>query len=232
MMNNMRSAWSGLRLAILAVASCGFPTLPKLEPADAAPPDAPAPLALDCNTYCMHLAADCMGPNAQITMANCMGTCMQFPLGTQADTSGHTLGCRNYYLQAIEVQQAPPATHCPHAGPIGSTVAATAGVCGMTACDDFCAIQTRVCGTDAVPITGVTNRYTDLNACRIACATFATIPEASPTVSAGNSFACRVYHLTNAAAQTTAASLNLHCGHTLVSVFSPSNQATVGPCFQ
>ena len=110
MMNNMRSAWSGLCLAILAVASCGFPSLPRLEPVDAASPtpDATVPLALDCDTYCKQLATDCAGVNAQITTANCMGTCMLFPPGTQADTSGHTLGCRNYHLQNIEVRQGPP----------------------------------------------------------------------------------------------------------------------------
>jgi hypothetical protein len=217
MMNNMRSAWFVLRLAILAVASCGFPALPELEPVDAAPPmpDATAFLTLDCNTYCTHLAVDCTGANAQISAANCMGTCMQFPPGTQADVSGHTLGCRNYHLQNIELRQGPPAIHCSHAGPIGSSVATANGVCGITACDVFCAMQTRVCGTDAAPVTGVTNRYTDLAACRTACATFATTPEASPTVTSGNSFACRVYHMTNAAAQTTAANINVHCGHTL-----------------
>ena len=186
-----------------------------------APPaiDAPAatpPLALDCNTYCTHLAADCTGANAQISMANCMGTCMVFPPGAQADTSGHTLGCRNYHLQNIEVRQGSPEVHCPHAGPIGSPVAAPAGVCGTSACDDFCAMEVKVCGTDAAPVAGVTNRYSDVAACKTACATFVTTPEASPSAPPGNTFACRVYHMTNAAAAATTTNVNLHCGHTLV----------------
>jgi hypothetical protein len=190
------------------------------------------PLALDCNTYCTHLATDCKDANAQLNPTNCMGTCMAFPPGTQADISGNTLGCRNYHLQNIEVRNMPAAMHCPHAGPIGSLAADATAVCGTSACDDFCQIQTKVCGTDATPVTGVTNRYTDLAACKAACTGFTKTPEASPTVQSGNTFACRVYHLTNAAAQTTTAGTNAHCGHTLVSVANPSNATTVGPCFQ
>jgi len=188
---------------------------------DAPPPaiDAPAatpPLALDCNTYCTHLAADCMTTNTQIAAANCMGTCAAFPPGTQADTSGNTLGCRNYHLQNIEVRGMSATTHCPHAGPVGGLIApGSTEVCGTSPCADFCAMEAKVCGTDAAQVAGVTNRYTDVNACMTACGTFAMTPEASPTVTSGNTFACRIYHLTNAAAQTTAAATNTHCGHTL-----------------
>src|SRR5882672_11235806 len=77
-------------------------------PADAAAtPDAAALLTLDCATYCTHLAADCTGTNAQISMANCMGTCATIPPGAATDTSGNTLGCRNYHLQNIEVRAMP-----------------------------------------------------------------------------------------------------------------------------
>jgi len=192
------------------------------------PIDAPAvvtPLALDCATYCTHLATDCTGADAQITAANCMGTCAAYPLGTQADTSMNTLGCRNYHLQNIEVRKQPAATHCPHAGPAGSTLAAATGVCGASACENFCAMEAKVCGTDAAPVTGVTNRYTDTAACMTACAAFTKTPEYSPTVTTGNNLACRVYHLTNAAAQVVgSAANNTHCGHTL----SPAVPAGAG----
>lgn len=220
-----------LLLLSLVLAGCSDNSNNK-PPVDAAvTPDAAALLTLDCATYCTHLQADCTGANAQISMANCMGTCAAFPPGTQADTSGNTLGCRNYHLQNIEVRGMSAATHCPHAGPIGSLAADATAVCGTSACDDFCAMQTKVCGTDAAPVTGVTNRYTDLAACKTACMGFTKTPEASPTVTSGNTFACRVYHLTNAAA-ATGTGINTHCGHTLVSVANPSNQTTVGPCFQ
>jgi hypothetical protein len=185
-----------------------------------APPaiDAPAatpPLALDCNTYCTHLAADCTAGNAQLNPTNCMATCAAFPPGAQADTSGNTLGCRNYHLQNIEVRGMSAATHCPHAGPVGSLIATgSTAVCGTSACADFCAMEAKVCGTDALPVTGVTNRYTDTAACMTACGNFVTTPEASPTATTGNTFACRIYHLTNAAANA-APGTNTHCGHTL-----------------
>jgi hypothetical protein len=75
-------------------------------------------------------------------------------------------------------------------------------------------MHTKVCGTNAVPVANVNNRYADLATCTAACANFATTPEASPTAPAGNTFACRIYHLTNAAAATGAA-IDTHCGHAL-----------------
>jgi hypothetical protein len=206
----------------LALAACGDEGTPATPDAaiDAAI-DAPALLALDCTTYCTHLATDCppTGATAQITMANCMGTCAAFPPGAQADTSGNTLGCRNYHLQNIEVRGQAAATHCPHAGPVGGLLSAATGVCSASPCETFCNLDTKVCGTDAAPVMvegmPVTNRYATTAACTTACAAFATTPEYSPTAPNANTFACRFYHLTNAAAQTTFAGRNAHCGHTL-----------------
>src|SRR4051794_5453627 len=212
-----------ITLALVGFVGCGDDgktTTPIDAPVVTPPIDAaPALLALDCNTYCTHLATDCTVANAQISAANCMATCTAFTPGTQADTSGNTLGCRNYHLQNIEVRGMSPATHCSHAGPVGGPIAGATAVCGTSPCDDFCATQTKVCGTDAAPVTVggtvIAHRYPTLAACTAACATFAKTPEASPSVTSGNTFACRIYHLTNAAAQTTATGVNAHCGHTL-----------------
>jgi hypothetical protein len=159
-----------------------------------------------------------------------MGTCAAFPLGAQTDTSGNTLGCRNYHLQNIEVRNMPAATHCSHTGPIGGLAAAATAVCAgpaptNTPCDNFCAADTKICGTNAAPVTGVANRYADTAACLTACTAFIKTPEASPTVTTGATFACRIYHLTNAAAQATPAGVNTHCGHTL-----EIGNANLGPC--
>ena len=224
-----------LLLLSLALAACGDSNNKTVDaaPADMAI-DTPALLALDCATYCTHLQADCTTTNAQISMANCMGTCMAFPPGAATDTSGNTLGCRNYHLQNIEVRGMSAATHCPHAGPVGGPIAGATAVCGTSPCDDFCAAQTKVCGTDAAPamVGGmtITNRYPTLAACTTACAAFTKTPEASPSVTMGNTFACRIYHLTNAAAQTAFTGANAHCGHTLDS--TNFMQTIVGPCFQ
>jgi hypothetical protein len=222
-----------LLILSLVLVGCSDDKTNNTPPVDAAvTPDAPALLTLDCTTYCTHLASDCTGTSAQLSAANCMGACAAIPPGAATDTSGNTLGCRNYHLQNIEVRGMSATLHCPHAGPIGALAGDTAGTCGTSACDDWCAMQTKVCGTDAVPVAGVTNRYTDLAACKTACMGFTKTPEPNATITGGgNTFACRVYHLTNAAAQTAATGTNAHCGHTLVSVANPSNATTVGPCF-
>jgi hypothetical protein len=77
----------------------------------------------------------------------------------------------------------------------------------------------KVCGTDGAPVAGVTNRYADKAACLAACAGIAKTPEFSAPAAAGNTLACRVYHLDNAAywtAKNNTANVNIHCGHTLL----------------
>jgi hypothetical protein len=176
-------------------------------------------LALNCTTYCDTITAACTGANGQYTdAAHCTGTCNQFTPGAAAtETSGDTLGCRIYHAQNAMLT-GDTATHCPHAGPVGAKVDATAGVCGADPCTDFCALDTKVCGTDAAPVTGVTNRYTTLAACMTACAGFDKTTPYSATAPNGNTLACRINHLTNAAANAapaTVAAWNTHCGHTL-----------------
>jgi hypothetical protein len=222
MMQGQRRRRFVARLAVAGIfgsVACGCSPSPRVNPFDAGI-DTPSLLALDCNTYCTHLAADCTAANAQFNMTNCMGTCAAYPVGTQADTSGNTLGCRNYHLQNIEVRMEATVTHCPHAGPVGGLVAAATGVCATTTpCDNFCAMEAKVCGTNTAPVTigvtEITNRYATKLDCLNACAAFDKTTEYSPTVTTGNNFACRIYHLTNAAAQTTPTGVNIHCGHTL-----------------
>src|ERR1041385_3222652 len=104
-------------LLLLALVACGGD---EKKPPDAAPPidaaiDAPPPKP-SCMTYCTQVQANCTGAQAQYpTMDQCMGTCATFPVGTLADTTGNTLGCRQYHSGAPS--QSAPMTHCYHAGP-------------------------------------------------------------------------------------------------------------------
>jgi hypothetical protein len=202
-------------------------------PVDAAAPtpDAAAtpPLALDCATYCTAIATACpAGANQQYnpTLPNCMQTCAKFPLGTQADAMGNTLGCRNTHIQNITVRNEPAATHCPHAGPAGNALDATAPVCG-DACANFCKLEVATCGTLDAPNPNVTvplntcGSGTTSNAkcfyqneadCVAKCANFTKTPAYSAATQSGNTFACRMYHITNAAVSDTAA--GTHCQHT------------------
>jgi hypothetical protein len=174
-------------------------------------------LTLDCPTYCTTIMANCTGANAQYQdMNECLGTCSGFPPGAAAtETSGNTLGCRIYHAQnAMVLNDA--VTHCPHAGPPGGKVDST-GTCGDP-CVSFCALEEKICGTDAAPVTGVTNRYTSTAACMTACAGFNKTVQYSPTAPNGDTFACRVNHVTNAGTykqMNDPGMQNTHCGHTL-----------------
>jgi hypothetical protein len=185
-----------------------------------APPTRPV-LPLTSQAYCDTIQATCTGTNAQYADApRCLAAADAFAKGAAStETTGNTLGCRIYHAQNAMIggDAAAYATHCPHAGPAGAKIDAATGQCGSP-CESFCAMDTKICGTDAAPVTGVTNRYTDLAACMTACAAFDKTVPFSAAAPNGNTFACRVAHLTNAAlytAQAAPATVNTHCGHTL-----------------
>ncbi len=145
--------------------------------------------ALGCDAYCATIATSCTGTQTQYgSKDTCLATCAAFPPGTPADTSGNSLGCRTYHAGAAAQD---PMTHCTHAGPGGD------GVCGGN-CESFCVIAADAC-PDAWP---------DDAACQTACATFAPEEKYDATDIAGNTFACRLYHLTAAAFDPAT-----HCGH-------------------
>jgi hypothetical protein len=190
--------------------------------------DAPprVPLAQDCNTYCTHIATACpAGANQQYnpTLMNCMQTCAKFPVGTATDAAGNTRGCRIWHVQNIELGQ-PADTHCPHAGPGGAVLSAAApGVCG-DACTSFCKLEVTICGTKDAPNPNVTPGgncggaaptdclYQNEADCVTKCNLFTKTPLYSATTTSGNTLACRLYHITNAAVSDAAAVT--HCQHT------------------
>src|ERR1035437_5528950 len=54
-----------------------------------------------CTAYCTSIMGACTGANQQFTgMDQCVNSCKAFPVGTAADTAGHTLGCRTYHAGA------------------------------------------------------------------------------------------------------------------------------------
>lgn len=144
-----------------------------------------------CADYCTAITANCTGATAQYgSMEACMGSCTAFDVGTAADTAGNTLGCRLYHAGAAK---ADPATHCVHAGPGG------AGVCGAD-CDGFCAIAADACA----------GTFADDAACQTACKAYDATESYDASDVAGDTLACRLYHLT--VATTDAAT---HCPHIL-----------------
>lgn len=140
-----------------------------------------------------------MGNNYQYTdMGVCMKSCAAFPVGTDADTSGNTLGCRIYHAGASAGTGAP--THCPHAGPSGG------GLCGSY-CEAYCNLTSLACtGSNALS-------FTDYATCFAICNnTYDQSGKTLPLDTSGATVQCKIYHATVAANSTTNAAT--HCPHT------------------
>jgi hypothetical protein len=153
---------------------------------------------LTCATYCTTIMANCTGDLTQYaSTAACMQSCEGFPIGTSADTAGNTLGCRIYHAQASAAAMLGPDPHCYHAGPGG------AGVCGSN-CEGFCAIAQDSC-------TGGNQQYASAGDCMTECGNFPDTEPYDASDQAGDSLACRLYHLT--VASTDMASATTHCPH-------------------
>jgi hypothetical protein len=186
--------------------------------------DGTAAVTQDCPTYCSEIQANCTGANAQYpaetTNAHCLAACASFPMGTAADKTGNTLGCRIYHAGAPAIMDA--ATHCVHAGPGGDkTSVAAPGTCG-DACTSFCTLEIKACGVTGDA--GGNGQYADMNACMTACGGFEKTHLYAITAS-GDSLACRLYHATNAAISGNATA---HCPHTAAAPAGAMNPCLAG----
>lgn len=156
--------------------------------------------AMTCATYCATITTNCTGANAQyVNLDSCLGSCAGLPQGTIGATAGNSLECRGYHAGAPAQSNA--GLHCPHAGPSG------AGTCGGN-CESYCAIDIAAC-------TGANAAFTSVGDCTTACNAFpsATITNYNDMTTSGNTFACRMYHL-SVAATAGGASAATHCPHT------------------
>jgi hypothetical protein len=200
----------------LALAACGGDDE---NPAADAAVDARPVLPFTPQAYCDTIQAACTGDNQQYPNVNqCLATAAGFPMGTSStEMTGDTLGCRIYHAQNAMIT-GDVATHCPHAGPAGEKVNAATGQCSINPCDAFCSLSVAVCGTNADP--KVANHYVSKAECMTACAGFEKTTAFKAPAMNGNTMACKVFHLTNAALYKNGtpadpANHNLHCGHTL-----------------
>ena len=166
---------------------------------------------LSCTAYCAAVMSACTGAYAQYGSTDaCMNACPHLPLGTAADTSGNTVGCRAYHSALAATT---PNPHCWHAGPYGY------GACGDE-CEGFCTLATTWCtaagGFDGGP------PYASDGACLTSCAGYKQIDRADGGLgidggynaqgpSAGNTLDCREYHL--GASLAGGALQALHCQH-------------------
>lgn len=186
----------------LSIMACGNGTTGTL---DAFVPRDTGAAAPDCTSYCTASLANCASMEPQYAdMASCLGTCAAFTPGTTGDTGTNTLACRLYHTTAAAA--APGMGHCVHGGPSGD------GICGTSQCEAFCQIAQHAC-------TGANQQWASMAACMTDCATMAGatpgVPAGTPDYSTaqtgGDTFACRLYHLTVASSSASLAAT--HCPH-------------------
>lgn len=145
----------------------------------------------ECQDYCDLVIEHCVGDYTQYSDRDtCLATCEAMPLGSEDDRAGHTIACRTFNAAIAELS---PAMTCTKAGPGGD------GTCGEN-CESFCAMQAEIC-------TGENAQFRDTD-CMTTCAMFdATLPY-DIRRTAGNTLACRIYHMTAAATDP-----DFHCPH-------------------
>lgn len=150
--------------------------------------------ATPCASYCASIQANCTAANVQYpSLGSCLGSCAGFASGA---ATGNTLECRAYHANAAGSDAA---THCPHAGPAGD------GVCGAN-CDGFCSVAAAAC-------TGNNLIYASTDVCKTECLGFASVTARyNSTLTSGNSYACRMYHL-SIAATAGGSQAATHCPH-------------------
>ncbi|MBK8258796.1 MAG: hypothetical protein IPK82_39830 [Polyangiaceae bacterium] len=157
-----------------------------------------------CETYCATIISVCVGVNTQFsTEAACLNYCSTYPLGTEDDTIGNTLGCRLNVLKAGQAMIEPG--ECAAAGPAGN------GACGSN-CDSYCTSIMSIC-PDAFETKGdCTTFCPDI----LSCGDYGFDPEG--TTPDNPTLQCRIYHLTVAARDgispaNPTSSQALHCPH-------------------
>lgn len=106
---------------------------------------------VECGRYCDIVMGNCFDdPNdenvrnaAYDSRRECMAACEVFPLGTLADRTENTVGCRIYHATASADD---PAVHCDHAGPTGDGHCGVHSEEGLTGnCESHCLLLEAGC---------------------------------------------------------------------------------------
>ncbi len=132
----------------------------------------------DCDAYCALVTTACQGEHQVYeSLAQCKAVCPAFALGSAADTTPNTVGCRTYHSNASLNS---PEIHCAHASAGGD------GHCGATHCDGYCSMMTAFCA----------GTFASEAACLAECGTLVGSARDSgfalPQVTTGNTLQCRL----------------------------------------
>lgn len=195
-------------LLVVLLAACD----PASVPDAGSGPDASL-AEVSCASYCQRMEEVCPEDTLHPREA-CEHVCAHpdvplfDALGSAADASGNTLGCRVHHL-ALAVGATGPerAVHCAAANLSGG------GVCGGL-CDNYCLASTGAC-TRANPAYAGPDVHASLDDCRSACAALSTdvlegIAQPEQLFGYGDTAQCRLHH-THAAMEMDA--FDLHCPH-------------------
>lgn len=145
-----------------------------------------------CPEYCQIVGDHCGAELAQYPgQSICEATCALMDPGEPGDVLGNTVACRAHHA-FLAAESADP--HCLHAGPTGDTT------CGGP-CESFCSLAQQACSGELSP-------FLDTDACIAECEGWDPQPRYFAAVPAGDTYACRMHHLTLAAGQP-----QTHCSH-------------------
>jgi hypothetical protein len=145
-----------------------------------------------CPEYCGLVQSVCTADFAQYTSEPvCLAVCEGFPPGNPEDQLGNSAACRRF--QAIQAQEN-SSTFCGAAGPTGDDV------CGAQ-CESFCSLAMELCTDDLA-------QWPDIPSCITDCMQFPDGVMFNASVTSGDSYACRTYHLTVASLDP-----GVHCPH-------------------
>jgi hypothetical protein len=150
--------------------------------------------ALSCDAYCALYMSGCANFAEYDNVEACLDQCSQWPVGTEADLEGDTLGCRTYHVTVANAQD--PDVHCPHASPNGGGVCSAADA---PKCADYCTAYLANC-------TGDNNAYKNEADCLDQCSHFYPGEKGATE---GDSVGCREYHAGNPALSDP----DTHCPH-------------------
>jgi hypothetical protein len=176
--------------------------------------DDPAQVDPDCDSFCQLEMAECADSFAQYeTLDQCRAVCKALPLGTLADLSGNTVGCRKYHSYNALVD---PATHCPHTGPGGDGFCGSPDAASATTftgnCESYCLLAAKACNATIVRLADEDTfggNFKSQGACQKACgelsgaepdAAYAVVPAPE-----GPSLQCRLLHVSRALVSKAAA---------------------------
>lgn len=146
-----------------------------------------------CDDYCVLVLRNCTGAVAQYSdLSTCLATCETMELGAEGTEQGNNIECRTFWAAISEGDT----TMCTRAGPGGD------GTCGMN-CESFCASTMQICADEVIP------PYDSEAECLTACGGYSATERFDAGDIAGNTFACRLYHMTAASTEP-----GTHCQHT------------------